>query len=146
MSLGIFKKAFNSTQISDLTAYFSTLFPQKTYREYSVLITQSGTSAPTVNVLVDDFDGSFLLSRVSTGVYRITSPNSYFVTDKTSFFITENGVYNVTQSPFIKIHHKVSLESSSQIKIEVFGISSSSPDGYVVDGMSYVPLTIKVYN
>jgi hypothetical protein len=147
MSLGIFKKAFNSTQISDLTAYFSTLFPQKTYKEYSVLITQASTSAPTANVLVDDFDGNLVLSRSSTGVYYITSPTAIFVQNKTSFFITNNGTYDVTTSPYNKVNVKMSWLSTTQIKLETFLVNTNVPNGIVYDDVLYkTPLTIKVYN
>lgn len=147
MSLGIFKKAFNSTQISDLTAYFSTLFPQKTYREYSILITQSGTSAPTAVLLVNDFGGSLSLSRNATGVYYITSLTGAFDFSKTSFSITNNGTYTVTPSPYNKTNFKVSWLSTSRIKIETFLINSNVPNGIVSDGLLYgTPVTIKVYN
>lgn len=146
MSLGIFKKAFNSTQISDLTAYFSTLFPQKTYREYSVLMSQTGTAAPTVSVLVDDFDGNFTLSRSSTGVYYITSPTNVFTQNKTSFSITDNGTYNVSSSPYPKVHHSISWTSLTQIKVEVFLSTEFVPNGAYYDGMFFTPITIKVYN
>ena len=147
MSLGIFKKAFNSTQISDLTAYFSTLFPQKTYKEYSILITQASTSAPTANVLVDDFDGNLTLSRNTTGVYYITSPTSIFVENKTSFSITNNGTYDVTASPYSKVSMKISYLSTTQIKLETFLVNTNVPNGIVSDALLYkAPLTIKVYN
>lgn len=147
MSLGIFKKAFNSTQISDLTAYFSTLFPQKTYKEYSILMTQASTSAPTANVLVDDFGGSITLSRNATGVYYITSPTSVFVENKTSFSITNNGTYSVSSSPYNKVSMKISYLSTTQIKLETFLVNTNVPNGIASDALLYkTPLTIKVYN
>jgi hypothetical protein len=147
MSLGIFKKAFNSTQISDLTAYFSTLFPQKTYKEYSVLITQASTSAPTVNSLVDDFDGNLVLSRSSTGVYYITSPTAIFVQNKTSFFITNNGTYSTASPAYSKVYMKASWLSTTQIKLETFLVNAFNTNGIEYDDILYkTPLTIKVYN
>ncbi len=146
MSLGIFKKAFNSTQISDLTAYFSTLFPQKNYKEYSVLITQSGTSAPTVNVLVDDFNGSLSIGYVDIGQYRITSPTPIFNANKTFTSITQNGTYNVA-SPYTKTFFRIYWNSTTIIDLRTILTNSSNPDGTLSNNLFVLtPLTIKVYN
>ena len=149
MSLGIFKKAFNSTQVSDLTAYFSTLFPQKTYKEYSVLVTQNSGTSISVDVLVDDFNGGITVSRSSDGIYFFTSAiGSIFDVNKTSYFVTNNGTYSLN-SPYFKTYFKISRESGVNIKLETFILSSNNPNpngGYSDTLMFKVPLTIKVYN
>jgi hypothetical protein len=151
MSLGIFKKAFNSTQISDLTAYFSTLFPQKKYREFTALITQSSTNTPSLVILEDDFNGGITVSRNSTGVYSLTSTvGSIFIENKTYFSIFNNNSYIVV-STYTKSILKMSVFSNTVIRIETFLInefSSPSPfNGIYSDGIMYkTPLTIRVYN
>jgi len=148
MSLGIFKKAFNSTQISDLTAYFSTLFPQKKYREFTALITQSSTATPSLVVLEDDFNGGITVSRNSAGVYSLTSSiGSIFNQNKTSFFITNNGTYDVTTSPYSKVNVKISWLSTTRIKLETFLVNTNVPNGIASDALIFkTPLTIRVYN
>ena len=151
MSLGIFKKAFNSTQISDLTAYFSTLFPQKKYREFTALITQVSTNTPSLVILEDDFNGGITVSRNSTGVYSLTSTvGSIFIENKTYFSIFNNNSYIVV-STYTKSILKMSVLSNTVIRIETFLInefSSPSPfNGIYSDGIMYkTPLTIRVYN
>jgi hypothetical protein len=152
MSLGIFKKAFNSTQISDLTAYFSTLFPQKKYREFTALITQDSVGAtPSLIILEDDFNGGITASINSTGIYSLTSTvGNIFNQNKTYFSIFNNNAYSVT-SPYTKSILKISVFSVTVIRIETFLInefSSPSPfNGIRSDGIMYkTPLTIRVYN
>jgi hypothetical protein len=153
MSLGIFKKAFNSTQISDLTAYFSTLFPQKKYREFTALITQSSINTPSLIILEDDFNGGITVSRDSAGVYLLTSSvGNIFNENKTYFSIFNNNSYLVT-SPYTKSILKMSVSSVTIIRIETFLINeyflpSPSPfNGTYSDSIMYkTPLTIRVYN
>lgn len=149
MSLGIFKKAFNSTQISDLTAYFSTLFPQKKYREFTALITQDTEGAtPSLIILEDDFNGGITVSRDSAGIYSFTSSvGNIFSESKTYYSIFNNNSYLVI-SPYTKSILKMSVYSGTVIRLETFLLNIYQPqNGAYSDSIMYkTPLTIRVYN
>lgn len=65
------------------------------YNSYSALISQSGTSAPTVKVLNNTTGVTFTLSRNSAGNYTLTGSSNVFTTDKTTtvYSFNSNGSF-----------------------------------------------------
>jgi hypothetical protein len=77
MSLGIFKKAFSTAQIDNLKSYFSSIFaPSPNYKVYRALMTQSGTNAPTANVLENTL-GNIVWAYNSIGTYTGTLDGAF---------------------------------------------------------------------
>jgi hypothetical protein len=133
MSLGIFKKAFNSTQISDLTAYFSTIFLKKNYMEYVALIGQEGSDAPSATVITDDFNGAISFSRGASGEYLINNSLDNFLLNKTVYYITMNNGVNV--------FFEMGWNNTNALNLKSYF------NGNLDDNLMYkVPLTIRVYN
>lgn len=58
------------------------------YKVYSVLISQTGTNAPTLTILKNDFQNiSFVVGRTNDGQYYISGPQQTFPYNKTQVFI-----------------------------------------------------------
>lgn len=58
------------------------------YKLYSVLISQTGTNAPVLTILKNDFQNvSFLVGRTTDGMYYLTGPQQTFPYNKTQVFI-----------------------------------------------------------
>jgi len=74
MSLGIFKKAWNTTQLNSLTQVITNMisasYVAKDYKEYIANITQSGTDAPTMTIIKNDFSEP-VSAYTSTGLYTL---------------------------------------------------------------------------
>ena len=62
------------------------------YKIYSGIITQSGTSNPTINVLQNTTGGTVSIARSSTGVYFATLTGASFTSGKT-FCLQNMGVF-----------------------------------------------------
>ena len=65
----------------------------KPYKIYSILISQSSTSAPVVTTLLENtFTGTITWARLSTGLYEGTITTTEFTNLKTAFILTPIGV------------------------------------------------------
>jgi hypothetical protein len=62
------------------------------YLSYAVLISQSGTSSPTVKPLSNNTGVTFTLSRSSTGTYLLVGSSNVFTTDKTATIYSYNSL------------------------------------------------------
>ena len=105
----------------------------KSYKVYSGLITQTGTSAPSVKVLETDFPFLFSKGYTSTGVFVISSGGT-FVADKTFVFIGSN---SSTESFVLS-----NVISTTNINIITKDSSGNLSNGLLTD----VPFEIRVYN
>lgn len=57
------------------------------FKTYLVSISQSGTSAPTVNYSYSELSGTLTFTRITDGVYKITNSIAEFVANKTFVFM-----------------------------------------------------------
>jgi hypothetical protein len=109
-----------------------------TGKVYKAQISQSGTSAPTLNVLVDDFGLTLSPSYTGVGVYEISG----FATNLTGLIETNLTTYSNTAS------HILSSLSSSILKIETFD-SGVATNGMLINSGTSVGssvLTIVKYD
>ncbi|MCO6149052.1 hypothetical protein [Flavobacterium sp. NRK1] len=106
------------------------------YKVYTALITQSGTSAPTVTILENTLSGPISWVYTSTGLYTGTL-NAAFVLNKTWAFI------NLGDSSISGNQVKVSRINTNDLGIRTFNSSNSAADG-VLNGASLIE--IRVYN
>ncbi len=123
-----------------------------TYKSYSVKVTQSGTSAPTSNVLENTLGNTPQWTRESLGIYKLTSSN--IISNKTTisgFSLGEDG------SSFTYIHVGSAGEIVGQYTFyvgtpdEVY-LETQDASGTLVEFSSLfqnetsIPLEIKIYN
>lgn len=99
-------------------------------KEYTALISQSGTAAPTVIILKNTI-GNIVWTRSSTGIYYGTLANA-FTDDKTTFNITPK------LTPWNLI---ISRDNSNVISITTY--NSTTPAD---DLLTNTPIKIQVYN
>ena len=57
------------------------------YKVYLANISQSGTSAPTVNYSYSELTGTLTFTRITDGVYKIANSVAEFVANKTFVFM-----------------------------------------------------------
>ena len=123
---GLWKKLSISNVTNDLTS---------AYLEYSVLMTQASTAAPTVVSLQDAFSPT--LARTGTGVYTITKTGA-FTSNKT---LIPNHIILGTTAGANRI--SVVRTNANVITISTFGNDGTTP----ADGvLSSTPINFKVYN
>jgi len=72
------------------------------FKTYTALVSQSGTSAPTAIVLYNEFDEEFTFSYLSEGKYTINSAKGYFKENKVAL-LTSGGEGNnlIVSTPYI---------------------------------------------
>lgn len=99
-------------------------------KNYSVLLSQAGTTAPTA-IILENSIGAIVLSRVSTGIYRATL-SAGFPLGKTSFSMTPTADFRLS----------VKNDTSNTVTITVLDNQGIPSDGLLVSN----PLEIKVYN
>lgn len=105
----------------------------KPYKEYNGLISQTGTSAPTITLMGINNIGSIVWTRSSLGIYTGTLTGA-FVTSKTSVFINNN-----SSNPNQLI--KGARVNANTIQVYTF-FSGSPSDGI----LSLTDLSVKVYD
>jgi hypothetical protein len=105
----------------------------KNYKSYTGLISQSGTSAPSIKVLESDFQFFFTAGYTSVGNFVISSSNT-FTLDKTWIVAGYNG------STEIKI--LTDIVSTSNINIITKDAAGTDTNGLITD----VPIEIRVYD
>ena len=64
------------------------------YKSYIATLTQSGTSAPTANLLYSDLGGTPVWTRDSQGNYRLTITGAFTASKVVILMSQENGVKN----------------------------------------------------
>ena len=106
------------------------------YNSYSALISQSGTSAPTVKVLNNTTGVTFTLSRNSSGNYTLTGSSDVFTSDKTGtlYNFNSNGSFPNGSMFFYSI--------GAQFFIIETRDSGTPTDGVITDSF----IEIRVYN
>jgi hypothetical protein len=102
------------------------------YRVYTALLTQSGTSAPTVTVLGMNDVGTIVWARAATGQYTGTL---------TGVFVDSKTTYTITTAINGGIERFVRRISDSVIQVDTY-IGGSPADG----AMSFTPIEIRVYD
>lgn len=117
----------NTTQIAT-TAFVQTATGG--YKKYVALVSQSGTSAPTVTVLENTFGGTVVWTRAATGNYHGTLTGVYTL-DKTTAQITGN---------FSNV-----LTSAYRVSSDVVAFQTTSSGTAVDSGVTNATLEIRVY-
>ncbi|CAB4153412.1 hypothetical protein UFOVP622_30 [uncultured Caudovirales phage] len=98
----------------------------KPFKTYLSSITQSGTSAPTVNYNYSELSGTLTFTRTGVGTYLITNSVAEFIANKTYIFNT-NGVGTAIKY----FHHQIA--STTEIYIYAFNSSGVVADGLLTD-------------
>lgn len=112
------------------------------YKHYTVLVTQSGTSAPTVTVLANELSGTPVWTRSAIGVYLCTLVGA-FTADKT-FFQAQENVYLTTDTQVI--HISIKRLSADVIQVITLYVDPSAPGLDEMDGaLNATPIEIRVY-
>lgn len=88
---------------------------------FRAILTQSGTSNPTVTILGENTIGAISITRVGTGLYDVTS-SSLFTANRTRLFDIIGVDSNIGSA-------YVSWKSSSLITIETFDTNGQPSDG-----------------
>jgi len=136
-----FNAGISSNQIYVFKAISSTIWKlyitpsyisqEKTYRVYSALLTQSGTSTPIATVLQNDLSGTVVWTRTGVGEYKATLVSA-FTNNKTVCFI--NNAIPDTQLQGYPI-------SVNQIELDQQNLT-----GTAIDGLYGNCIEIRVYN
>jgi hypothetical protein len=83
----------------------------KPYKIYSILISQSGISDPTVTTLLENtFTGVITWAKLSTGIYEGTITTTEFTNLKTGFIITPIGV-DLNCAAYSTANNKVQIKT-----------------------------------
>lgn len=98
----------------------------KPFKTYLASITQSGTSAPTVNYSYSELSGTLTYTRTGTGIYLITNSVAEFTANKIYIFNT-NGVGTTIKY----FHHQIA--STTEIYIYAFNSSGVAADSLLTD-------------
>lgn len=99
------------------------------YKVWTVLLSQTGTNAPTVQALLENsFGGTFVLSRESTGVYKATLTDAFL---GTPFFGVCQSI--VVATPFTWV--KLSPSGSDFFYITTYDNSEALSDDILTDTM-----------
>ncbi len=104
------------------------------YKSYTVLITQSGTNAPTVVIQDNTLGETPTLGRAGSGQYTLTSPGGLFLDGKTFLYI-QQGLFNGYAAELQRV-------SDSIINIYAGTASLSLTDGR----LNSVTMEIRVYD
>jgi hypothetical protein len=135
----------NSTVIAkDLTAMATALStiptsPALPYKVYTALLTQTGISAPTANILENTLGGVPVLGYVSTGIYTITLAKAFKI-GKTA--IPTSGI-NINENLFI-----IQINSVTESTITIQGrvpFGGGVADD-ILTGTPMCMIEIRVYN
>ena len=144
MSLGIFKKAFSTAQIDNIKSYFSSVFaPLPNYKIYKVLMTQSGTDAPTATILENTL-GDIVWERDVTGIYLGTL-TGVFTTSKlflpnpnaSGSFILRDTSFNSTGT------YSINRRNDNILELRSYRISGGTLSDEILNN---APIEIIVYN
>jgi hypothetical protein len=104
----------------------------KPYKVYSALISQTGTSDPTLTVLTDEITGTIVWTRLSTGVYVGTLTGAFLIA-KTFATLQRNAD---------EVNAITRIDNN-----KLYVTTNSTPGGTSVDGsLSSTPLEIRIYN
>lgn len=108
-----------------------------TYKVYTALVTQSGTSAPTATVLENTLGGTVVLSRVSAGQYKATLTGAFTANKTTSSCTPGAGTGN-------NIVTIVAYQSTANEV--VFNTATVAGGGFIDGVLSAATFEIRVYN
>lgn len=108
-----------------------------TYKVYTALVTQSGTSGPTATVLENTLGGTVVLSRVSAGQYKATLTGAFTANKTTSSCTPGAGTGN-------NIVTIVAYQSTANEV--VFNTSTVAGGGFIDGVLSAATFEIRVYN
>ena len=113
------------------------------YKVYTAIVTQTGTTDPVVNVLENTIDPDITMIRNEASSYSILSPNNAFTLNKTYF---NNDMYLPTSANSIDFKYiSVNYNDVNSLLIKTFRISGGSwaeEDSLLTD----YKLEIRVYN
>ncbi|CAC9972906.1 beta strand repeat-containing protein [Flavobacterium panici] len=97
----------------------------RTYKTYVGLITQTGTSAPTVTVLENTLGATLTFAYSSTGTFTATAGSTVFTTDKT---LVNLGIGNSTAAVMVL---KAVPTSTSVVTINTYNSSATLTNGLI---------------
>ena len=143
-------KFFTGAWLTDVKHYFTKIneiidwinnIGTLSYKSYTVLVTQSGTDAPTIKILGNNTLGTITTSYDSTGYYYLIS-NSLFIVDKTTIFFGANGGTNSLGVSAVAV-----WEDSSNISLQTGTYQNDPATITPVNGLlTNNTLEIRVYN
>jgi len=119
--------------------WLASLEATRPYNVYTALITQSGTSNPTVAVLENTTGQTITWAYSSTGLYIATSSGSIFTNLKTAFFATPS-VYLGSTYPYNILFDRL---SDTQVFIRTIKTDSTATD--VNSVLTKTTIEIRVY-
>lgn len=97
----------------------------KTYNTYLASISQSGTSAPTVNYEYSDLTSTISWAYISTGIYEATLSSAELTSNKTFLSISiGNGVLG---------YYSIVRTSTTKFRVYTYNTSASSADSILLD-------------
>ena len=106
----------------------------RSYKVYTALIAQSGTSNPTVKILENTLGGSIVWTRDIAGSYLGTLTGA-FIANKTFLLLTSYSAYNTEV--------KATWLDGNRIQLGTFNSSGTQADGIMVGDQN---IEIRVYN
>jgi hypothetical protein len=111
------------------------------YKSYVALISQSGTSDPTVTVLQNELSGTITWTRSSIGVY-LGNLTGVFLQAKTFFLM--NGLITFTTTTMT--YANTFRVSNDNIEIQTEKMDPGVPSVGPLDGvLTYWPIEIRIY-
>lgn len=113
------------------------------YKVYSALLAQDGTSAPVATVLENTLGGTVVWTRTGEGVYVATLAGA-FVTDKTTIISPFVSVNSFNQP----IYFEITITDNTVTINYISDISSGELNGATITTQSGIrfPIEIRVYN
>jgi len=90
------------------------LVPQKAYKAYTAILTQSGTGQPTVTELENEL-GNITWNRSSEGQYFATSNNGSFKANKTISFTSMDGELRDPSAPTSVVAFSNRIDNSTLV-------------------------------
>lgn len=88
--------------------------PISNYKAYDAILTQSGTSAPSVTTGQNDFGATtFTWSYVSAGTYKVTASTAVFTANKTTVVIGDPGNSLVNYTATVNSTTQVTITTSA---------------------------------
>ena len=110
---------------------------------YSVLLTQTGTTAPVVNALQSDISAVLTWSYVSVGVYKLSIPggfnvNKTVISPSIGFLISLQTATTPNSPPVFAV---VKYDGSNDLLIETIDANFSPANGILTN----FPLKVEIY-
>lgn len=116
--------------------------PIAPYKSYQGIISQSGTSAPSVTIGNNDFGTTTLTwSRLGTGSYRVTASTAIFTSGKTVIIISDPANAFVNYTATVNSTTTATI-TTSQLSVVSLLLSAAGTDSLLAN----ILVEIRVYN